>query len=521
MSIILGEQEIRDILKEFPPKSCPLDPLPSDLIPVFTKIVNVSLSTGVVPNDLKQALVTPLLKKPGLDIEILNNYRPISNLPFLSKLLERVVLKQLCSHMEQNDLLDVYQSAYKKNHSTETALLHVMNKLLLSSDQKQISILTLLDLSAAFDTIDHSILLNRLKNSFGIADTALNWFTSYLTDRKQSVIVGNSKSKPTPLLFGVPQGSVLGPVLFSLYIQPLSSLLNDSDFDFQKFADDTQLFKGDDPDKFSILVNNVEKVVASAKNWMLANKLKLNDDKTEAICVASDHTLAKVDLSPTKLKVGDSDVSFQSKVRDLGVTLDAALSMHDQISSLCKSAFFHLRRIRSISALLPQSAVIQLVVSLILSRVDYCNSLLAGLPSTEINRLQYILNSAARVIFKKSKRDHITPLLVQLHWLPVQARITYKIATLAYKHFQGTLPSYLSSSVQTRTLSRSLRSGQEKLLVVPPVKITRTKTYGERSFTYQAPAIWNNLPQTIRNAPTLTSFKSRLKTHLFRLSYDV
>ena len=523
----VSEQEIKDILKVFPPKSCPLDPLPSsflklcldDLVPVFTKVVNVSMSTGIVPDDLKQALVTPLLKKPGLDIESLNNYRPISNLPFLSKLLERVILKRLYSHMEKNDLLDVYQSAYKKNHSTETALLHVLNKLLLSSDQRQISILTLLDLSAAFDTIDHSILLNRLTHSFGIVGTALNWFTSYLTDRKQSVVVGDSKSKPTPLRFGVPQGSVLGPVLFSLYIQPLSSLLNDHSFDFQKFADDTQLFKADSPANFSLLVKNVEGVVASAKDWMLANKLRLNDGKTEVMCVASSRTLAETQITP--LKIGNSDIPFQPSVRDLGVTLDATLRMHDQISTICRSAFFHLRRIKSISAFLPQSAVIKLVVSLILSRVDYCNSLLAGLPLTEINRLQHVLNCAARAIFKKSKREHITPLLIKLHWLPVQARITYKIATLAYKHFQGTLPNYLSSSLQIYAPTRTLRSAHEKLLVVPDLKTTRTKSYGERSFTYQAPAIWNNLPQEIRNASTLSSFKSQLKTHLFKLSYNI
>ena len=186
------------------------------------------------------------------------------------------------------------------------------------------------------------------------------------------------------------------------------------------------------------------------KEWMLTNRLRLNDNKTEALCVASSRTLAKV--QPTTLKVGDSEVPFQSAVRDLGVTLDETLSMHEHISNTCKNAYYQLRKIRSISAFLPQSAVIQLVVSLILSRVDYCNSLLAGLPTSEIRRLQQILNSSARLIFGSRKRDHISPLLIRLHWLPVSARITYKIATLAYKHFQGTLPDYLSTSLITYSL---------------------------------------------------------------------
>ena len=252
---------------------------------------------------------------------------------------------------------------------------------------------------------------------------------------------------------------------------------------------------------------------------MLRNKLKLNDGKTEAMCVASANTFSKV--NPQTLNAGDCEVPFQSSVRDLGVLLDSSLSMHGQVSAICKNAYFQLRKIRSISSLLPQSAVIQLVVSLVLSRVDYCNSLLAGLPTTELQRLQRILNSAARVIFKARKHEHVSPLLFKLHWLPVTARITYKIATLAYRHFEGTLPSYLSCSLQTYVPARSLRSGQEKLLVLPPISNARTKSFGERSLSYQAPAIWNALPSTIRDAPSLTSFKSNLKTHLFRQAYNI
>lgn len=173
---------------------------------MITEIVNSSLLSGTVPPQLKQALVTPLLKKTGLDQNVLKNYRPVSNLPFLAKILEKVVLGQLRSHLESNDLLEEHQSAYRRYHGTETALLDVTCDLLDDADSGKVSVLSLLDLSAAFDTIDHKILLKRLEDTFGITATALKWFDSYIEDRFQSVVIDGRKSKPALLQYGVPQG---------------------------------------------------------------------------------------------------------------------------------------------------------------------------------------------------------------------------------------------------------------------------------------------------------------------------
>ena len=159
----------------------------------------------------------PLLKKSNLDPELLKNYRQVSNLPFLSKVLEHVVLTQLMTHLETHNLLEPFQSAYRKCHSTETALLRVVNDLLQASDDGYVSILSLLDLSAAFDTIDHVILSQRLSSTFGCTGTALGWFQSYLSNRTQSVFVNDIQSAPSNLKYGVPQGSVLGPILFTMY----------------------------------------------------------------------------------------------------------------------------------------------------------------------------------------------------------------------------------------------------------------------------------------------------------------
>ena len=174
----------------------------------------------------KLLLSNPCSKKPSLDRNILKNYRPvISNLPFLSKILEKVVLHKLLAHLQENNLCNPFQSAYRTGHSTETTLLHVVNDLLNTMDEDKISVLLLLDLSAAFDTIDHQILLSRLETVFGIHSTVLQWFRSYLLDRNQCVVVNNSASSSSPVVFGVPQGSVLGPVLFVLYATPLSDII--------------------------------------------------------------------------------------------------------------------------------------------------------------------------------------------------------------------------------------------------------------------------------------------------------
>ena len=227
----VSSEHVKKIILKMPKKSCDLDPIPSplfldcldELIPVITDI-NTSLISGVVPQCFKHALVKPLLKKSNLDPELLKNYRQVSNLPFLSKVLERVVLTQLMTHLETRNLHEPFQSAYRKCHSTETALLRVVNDLLQASDDGYVSILSLLDLSAAFDTIDHVILSQRLSSTFGCTGTVLGWFESYLSNRTQSVFVNDIQSAPSNLKYGVPQGSVLGPILFTMYTQPTPSL---------------------------------------------------------------------------------------------------------------------------------------------------------------------------------------------------------------------------------------------------------------------------------------------------------
>ena len=243
------EDEVRRLINKSPSKSCALDPVPTwfmkeyldCLLPSITNIVNLSMSTGIVPTKMKTALVTPLLKKPSLDKDVMKNFRPVSNLSFISKLTERVVLNRLIDHVSRNNLQEKFQSAYKPNHSTETALMRIQNDILMTLDNKRGVLLFLLDLTAAFDTVDHTLLWAFMRSA-GVIGVAHKWFESYLTSRTQTVCLGQTQSDPSELLQGVPQGSVLGPVLFTLYTGPIGQIVRRHRLDFRLFADDSQLY---------------------------------------------------------------------------------------------------------------------------------------------------------------------------------------------------------------------------------------------------------------------------------------
>lgn len=520
-----SEQEISKIITQAPSKSCELDPVPTfltkqclnSLLPHVSSVVNKSLQESHVPAQFKQAIVRPLLKKPGLDKEELKNYRPVSNLPFMSKVLEKVVSGRLDEHLESNNLHDTKQSAYRSGHSTETALLQVHNDIVSALDDGCYTVLILLDLSAAFDVIDHKILLDRLEHTFGVTGDALAWVRSYLGGRKMRVAVDTDFSDDQSLEFGVPQGSILGPKLYCIYTKPVGEICRRHCMCYHCYADDTQLYITIKPlaewDNFR---ERLEACLADISDWMLSNMLKLNHEKTEMIVFApQQHASSLSDLSVT---FDGSTVRPVPVVKSLGVFLDASLCMEMQVTNLSKSCFFFIRRIGKIRHLISESTCKILVQSLVTSRLDYSNSLLFGLPQKTLSKLQRVQYTAARMITRTRKHDHITPVLVRLHWLPVQYRIQYKILTYTYKSLHGLAPVYLTQLVTPYCPSRSLRSKSSRLLSVPR---TRTKTYGNRRFGWSSASLWNGLPPALRNVDCFNTFKKNLKTHLFRTAYNL
>ena len=512
-------EEIKEIINSSPNKSCILDPLETSLLktcldevsPCITDIINVSIRTGTVPDVFKTAIVTPLLKKPGLCADDLQNYRPVSNLPFISKILEKVILKQVSRHLEKNNLYIDLQSAYRKGHSTETALVRIINDLLLVLDKGGTSALALLDLSAAFDTVDHNLLVRRLHESFGISGSALSWFQSYLSHRKQMVRIGSATSAPCDLSFGVPQGSVLGPVLFTLYTCPVPEIIIGHSLTPHMYADDTQIYNTNSYPDMPSMVAVFEDCVAEIGTWMGQNRLQLNSGKTEVLAVCSCRNMDT--MSDLELNINGSNVPFVDKAKNLGVTIDSQLSMDDQVSALRSKLIADLRTINSIRPLLTREACKKLVVSIMLSKLDYCNSLLFNTKQSNIRRLQSIQNCAARMIFGKNRQTDATTLLVQLHWLPVHRRIEYKAAALVHHAlFNKSAPTYLSSLISPYKPIRSLRSSEKHLLSVPTTKLK----VGEKCFSVFGPKTWNSLPQSIRDIQSTQAFRRQLKTFMFR-----
>ncbi len=483
----------------------------------LTRIVNLSLSLGDMPPNLKKAIIKPLLKKLGLELEF-KNYRPVSNLSFLSKLIEKIVAIQFVDHLTTNKLMDPLQSAYKKGHSTETALLKVQNDILIDIDSKNISILVLLDLSAAFDTIDHKVLLSRLENSYGIRGNALKWFRSYLTDRSQSIIIDDEISEPKQLKYGVPQGSILGPLLFTAYMAPMRDVISRYGLKYHCYADDTQLYisfsSASEEDKDSA-IDSLESAINDIKHFMIANKLKLNDDKTEVIFLGTKYRLNELD--ELSVSVGENEIYPANKVRNLGVIFDKTMSMDDQVKSVCKTGFYHIKNLWRIRKFLNAEQTNIAAHAFITSKLDYGNALLGGAPKYQVNKMQLVQNAAARVVTKTGKYDHISEKMKELKWLPVALRIKYKINLLTWKALNGKSPEYISELISVRETGIDLRSGNTKVLNVPK---TNLKTVGDKAFSIVAPKTWNQLPKKLRLCEKLQSFKTGLKSLFIGEAYS-
>ena len=502
--------------------SCNLDSQPTWLlkeyldqhIHVLTTIVNSSLSSGTFPESAHHAVITPLLKKSTLDKDELKNYRPVSNLKFTAKLIERCAASQFVQHVSENDLMDTFQSAYRANHSTETALMKVQQDIMNAVDSKQITLVVLLDLSAAFDTIDHHILLNRLQSYFNVSGTALNWFASYLHGWSSQVNIHGNLSNSTTANFGVPQGSVLGPLLFTSYMAPIGHIIKKHGISYHTYADDTQLYVSYDPRIPGALESALQRLtncINEIKDWMAQNYLKLNDSKTEFFIAGSHHNLRHLPPS-IELSIGSSKISPSVNIRNLGVMFDSPMSLSPHVSKLRSVINFHIKNLWRIRRFINFDSCHHAVRALVTSRLDYCNALFTQLSVTDVQKLQRLQNRAARVTFAVGRRVEAGPLLEQLHWLPVQQRIIFKILVQVYKALHDESPVYISDLLTYYRPGRNLRSSNDTSRLFVP----RTHTSaGDKCFNAFAPNIWNSLPEHLRLMDSTDTFKKHLKTHLF------
>uniref|UniRef100_A0A672KIL5 Reverse transcriptase domain-containing protein n=1 Tax=Sinocyclocheilus grahami TaxID=75366 RepID=A0A672KIL5_SINGR len=373
---------LEEIVQHLKSSTCYLDTLPTyffkrvlncleaDLL----EVVNASLLSGTFPNSLKTAVVKPLLKKRNLDNTILSNYRPISNLPFIGKIIEKVVFNQLNKYLNSNGYLDNFQSGFRPHHSTETALIKIINDIRLNSESGKISVLVLLDLSAAFDTVDHNILLERLENLVGLSGMVIKWFRSYLEGRGYYVSIGEHKSKWTSMTCGVPQGSILAPLLFSLYMLPLSQIMRKNQIAYHSYADDTQIYLALSPNDYSP-IDSLCQCIDEINSWMCENFLQLNKEKTEVIAFGNKDEVLKVNAY-----LDSRGLTTKNQVRNLGVILETDLSFSSHVKAVTKSAYYHLKNIARIRGFVSSQDLEKLVHAFITSRADYCNVSLPAFP---------------------------------------------------------------------------------------------------------------------------------------------
>ena len=335
------EEELTELIREFGIKTSLEDPIPAKIlqtiideaIPTLKILINQSLATGSM-DGVKFSVIDPLLKKCGLDSDEKKNFRPVNNLVFFSKLIERVVSRRLNSHMSSNGLQNDKQFAYKKHHNTEAMMVEMVDEALEGFDDNKCTVIVFLDLSAAFDTIDHEKLLGILSDEIGISGTALKWFRSFITGRTQRVRINNEYSDSLDVLFGTPQGSVLGPEMFSIYVRNQPKVFEKCNFNSSSFADDSNGRKSFAISfQYNTLKHDVRTCLEEITKWMNIMFLKINPDKTEILLLFPKSMKNEVIIKGTIIN-DQQCIRFSDAVKNVGVWIDKNLEMSDHINKI-------------------------------------------------------------------------------------------------------------------------------------------------------------------------------------------
>ena len=470
----------------------------------LTHIINQSLATGIVPHDMKIAKVIPIFKSGNKNI--FNNYRPISILPAFSKILEKVMANKLMNYMESNNLFYQHQYGFRPKHSTIHPIIHLLNQIAEENDNstKDLTLSVFIDLSKAFDTISHDILLSKLDN-LGVRGIAKSWFESYLTDRKQYMELYDNKSPLVNITCGVPQGSILGPILFLIYVNDIS---NSTKINILSFADDTTvtLSSPDIPKLYSTMNQELEKL----NDWFRANRLCLNVKKTKYILFRPTITFPRnVDEciymnGQEVIRIGNDQ--NEKSFKFLGLYLDETLSWKFHIQNVCSKISRSNYIINKVKNILPKSSLRTLYSSLIQSYINYGIIIWGCSCHTEkVNKKQ---KKTMRIINNKGYTYHTEPLYKTCEILNVHDNYKYNVLTFMYQLKNNLLPNSFNTLYYFTEPGRSC-TRQSKLANCGRFRTT----YTSRLPLHRLPRIWNELDTKFHDIESLKSFKKNVRNN--------
>ena len=473
---------------------------------VITKIINVSLSCAKVPSDWKFSRVTPVYKGKGSKTDM-NNYRPISVMGHVPKIMEKVVQKQLLHYLLSNELINIDQSAYRPMHNTQTALHRVVDSWIDNICDGLITAVCFLDIRKCFDTIDHNVLKQKL-GYYGVKGVELDWFSDYLNNRSQVVFHNKELSNKNNVTIGVPQGSVLGPILFMLFVNDLSQNSNIGVCNL--YADDTIVYcQGDSVQEVN---EKLQICVSHLNNWYVHNKLSVNISKSEVMLISSSRRFLSDNLD---ISIDGQCLKYVHCANYLGMKIDNHLTWNDYINKLCSNVASKLSSLRRLQGTVTSNVLCKIYLTMIQPCIDYAISVWGQTSEYNINKIQRLQNYAARIV--TNNHDYINcrgiDIVHALKWMDVKMRRNYFTIILMYKCIHGLAPNYLVDEIIMNFDVNGMSTRSHNMNVYVPCISSSQVT--NKSFKYSGAILWNGLPSFLKDLHDLNDFKFKLKRYLF------
>lgn len=431
-----------------------------------------------------------------------SDLRPVSILPALSKILEKIMYLQIFFYVDENGILNKYQSGFRSAHSTVSALCHVTDEIIRARDESMVTVLVLLDYSKAFDKIDHDLMCAK-SHYYGFDQTAIKFIKSYLQNRRQIVRVSDTHSSSAFLSTGVPQGSILGPLLFVLYT---TDILNQISISYHAYADDTQLYHSFNKEDLSIAQNEINNNLKNIYSMSLMHNLTLNPNKCSALVFSGRNDLEIT--SQIQIKINDEIIPTVKVAKSLGIIFDTSLKFQLQVKKVIQKAYINLKLLYSNRHILSFNLRKNLCEVLVLSHLNYCNFIYGPcLNAVDRNRLQKIQNACCRLVFGLRKYDRgISARINVLRWLNISNRIKFHLLTFVHRAICSGIPQYINEKFVRRHQQHPINVRSCKMFHMPRFRTAIFK----KSFSYNAIKMYNSLPDFLKNY-SLSVFKSKLK----------